>query len=220
MVACNVPAKLTLADGRVVDGTKFGTVGLPLPGTSIRICDENSGMEIPTGKAGMIKIKGPQVMMGYLNQPEATEKVLLDGWFTKGDIGYLDQDGFLTITGRLSQFSKIVPHLAVEDEIMKVTGIKQQTICVTSVADQNRGERLIVVYSDLGMTPEKVVELLRSSNLSRLWIQASADFIRIEKMPILPSGKLDLNSVKSEVARAVRDNATQTEQDDGSHAVW
>ena len=72
----------------------------------------------------MIAVKGPQVMVGYLNRPEATAQVIKDGWYSTGDLGYVDPDGFLKITDRLSRFSKIagemVPHLAIESAIMEI----------------------------------------------------------------------------------------------------
>jgi acyl-[acyl-carrier-protein]-phospholipid O-acyltransferase / long-chain-fatty-acid--[acyl-carrier-protein] ligase len=201
VVSCNVPGELTTADGRVISATKCGTVGRAIPGTEISIRQENTDREQAPGESGMIYVKGPQVMMGYLHDSQATNKVLKDGWFKTGDIGFLDQDGFLTITGRTSQFSKIagemVSHLAVEDEIMKVTGITQQTLCVTSAADSVRGEKLIVVYSDLGMTPHQVIERLRASSVSRLFIPAEQDFIKVESLPMLGNGKLDLNGINA-----------------------
>lgn len=204
VISCNVEADVTLADGRSVPGCKFGTVGLLLPGTKIRIENCDTGCEQAAGEEGQILISGPQVMLGYLNNPEQTRAVVKDGWFTTGDIGLLDEDGFLTITGRISQFSKIagemVSHLAVENELMRITGKNQQPICVTSVSVQKRGERLIVVYTDLGEPPQAVVEHMRASKISRLWIPSPNDFIQIAEMPVLPNGKLDLCKIKKTVA--------------------
>ncbi len=122
---------MTLADGRVVHGNRPGTVGLPLPGTRVRMVDPATAAELPVGVEGMILVSGPQVMVGYLNRPEATAAVLKDGWYTTGDLGVVDADGFLTITDRLSRFSKIggemVPHMAVESAILEVTGADEQT---------------------------------------------------------------------------------------------
>ncbi len=215
VVACNVPGIVELADGRLVPGSVPGTVGLPLPGTHIRISDP-LGQPVPPGHSGMIYVKGPQVMVGYLNQPSETAKIMKDGWLKTGDIGCLDENGFLTITGRESQFSKIagemVPHLAVEDEIMSVTGASEQTVCVVSMPDDRRGERLLVAYSELGMSPFDVVERLRmQSALSPLWIPDPKDFVPFLKIPTLANGKIDRMRVRETI---LKDAITSVPDDD------
>lgn len=81
-----------------------GSVGLPLPATECRIIDPATGAVLPTGEAGEVCIRGPQVMAGYLDQPEATAAVLDDeGWLRTGDIGRLDASGYLTIVDRLKE---------------------------------------------------------------------------------------------------------------------
>ncbi|HTH89270.1 class I adenylate-forming enzyme family protein [Mycobacterium sp.] len=78
---------------------KPGTVGLPLPGQRIRIADTD-GNPVPDGEAGEVLIAGPNVMRGYLNRPEETGKTLVDGWLRTGDIGRLDEDGYLVLVDR------------------------------------------------------------------------------------------------------------------------
>ena len=78
---------------------KPGTVGRPLPGTRIRIVDER-GRDCPPGTPGEVWVRGPQVMRGYRNRPEETAAVLADGWLKTGDVGFLDEDGFLVIVDR------------------------------------------------------------------------------------------------------------------------
>jgi acyl-[acyl-carrier-protein]-phospholipid O-acyltransferase/long-chain-fatty-acid--[acyl-carrier-protein] ligase len=153
----------------------------------------------------MILAKGPQVMLGYLNNPDATAAVLNDGWLTTGDIGFLDHDGFLTITGRLSQFSKIagemVPHLGVEAEILRVTGASEECVAVTSIPDQAKGERLAVIYCNLPMEPKEIERRLNTSGISRLWVPDARDFIAVEALPMLTNGKLDRRKIQ-EIALA------------------
>lgn len=209
VVACNVFNEVRLADGTQISGRKDGSVGMPLPGTKIRILDVTTGAELAPNTEGMIMVKGPQVMLGYLGKPEATSQVLKDGWFQTGDIGYLDEQGFLTITGRLTQFSKIggemVSHLAVEEEIVRITGAPQNAICVTGIEDLKRGERLVVVYSDLNaMPPHMVVSQMRASVMPRIWIPLEQDFVRVEELPILGNGKRDLAAVKRIVETRLR----------------
>jgi len=199
VIACNVPWEFKRNDGSRAIGYKPGTVGRPLPGTKIKI-DCSANADHP--EEGMIMVHGPQVMQGYLNDDRGTQEVLHDGWFTTGDLGFLDQDGFLSITGRLSQFSKIggemVPHIAIEQEILNITQGNEASVCVTSVPDPNRGERLAVVYNNWGdMTPEAVVEALRKQSICKLWIPDSRDFVKLEQLPTLPSGKLDMQKIKT-----------------------
>lgn len=200
VVSFNVPHAKVLADGRTVSGTREGTVGLPVPGTSIKTIDPETGADLPRGAAGMILVAGPQVMVGYLNQPEATAKVLKNGWYQTGDIGYVDEDGFLRITDRLSRFSKIggemVPHMAVETAIQEATGTNEQNVAVTSLPDLKRGERLCVIHTPLGITPQEVNRRLTAGSMPRLWIPAADDFIEVESIPILGSGKVDLRQLR------------------------
>ena len=145
-------------------------------------------------------MKGPQVMVGYLNRPEATAKVLKDGWYSTGDLGYVDPDGFLKITDRLSRFSKIagemVPHLSVESAIMEVTGVDEHHVAVTGVPDPKHGERLCVLYTDLGMSPAEVHQRLTAGPLPKLWIPSVRDFIHVEEIPITATGKIDLQALR------------------------
>ena len=74
---------------------------------SVRIVDPESFAPLPLGQPGLLLVRGPNIMQGYLGQPEKTAQVLRDGWYVTGDIAAIDEDGFLQITDRLSRFSKI-----------------------------------------------------------------------------------------------------------------
>ncbi|KAA1398332.1 long-chain fatty acid--CoA ligase [Aeromicrobium ginsengisoli] len=83
-----------------IDGPRMpGTVGLPFPGQELRILGHD-GTEVPVGVDGEVVVAGPNVMRGYLGRPEETDKVLVDGWLRTGDVGHLDDDGYLTLVGR------------------------------------------------------------------------------------------------------------------------
>jgi acyl-[acyl-carrier-protein]-phospholipid O-acyltransferase/long-chain-fatty-acid--[acyl-carrier-protein] ligase len=201
VVACDVPHEVTLADGRSIHGNRPGTVGLPVPGTAIKTVDPDTGEDLAPGAEGVIAVKGPQVMVGYLNRPEATAKVLRDGWYVTGDLGYVDADGFLKITDRLSRFSKIagemVPHLGVESAILQVAGIEEHRVAVTSLPDPKHGERLCVLYTDLGKSPDEIHKALTSGHFPRLWIPSVRDFIQVESIPITGTGKVDLRQLRT-----------------------
>ncbi|NDC54134.1 MAG: AMP-dependent synthetase [Planctomycetia bacterium] len=119
LVAANVPPSRHVP-GRPVDARE-GTVGLPILGCRARITDRDTGRELPVGQEGLLWIAGPNVMQGYLDRPDLTARVVQDGWYCTGDVAKLDAEGFITITGRESRFSKIggemVPHLAVEEAL-------------------------------------------------------------------------------------------------------
>jgi acyl-[acyl-carrier-protein]-phospholipid O-acyltransferase/long-chain-fatty-acid--[acyl-carrier-protein] ligase len=190
-------------------GAKRGKIGHPLPGVSVRIADIETLAPVPPGQSGVLLVRGPNVMQGYLGKPEKTAEVLRDGWYVTGDVAVLDADGFVEITDRLSRFSKIggemVPHVRVEDVLHELLGVSDQTFVVCGVPDDKKGERLVVLH----LLPEgrlaEVIERLPSAGLPQLWAPKARDFSRVEAFPYLGTGKLDLRRVRDlaqECARA------------------
>ena len=181
-------------------GAKRGKIGHPLPGTSVRILDVVTGEPVPIGHSGLLLVRGPNVMRGYLGKPEKTAEVLRDGWYTTGDVAALDEDGFLQITDRLSRFSKIggemVPHIKVEEKLHEVAGVTEQTFVVTSAPDEKKGERLVVLHKLADDKLAAVLEKLGASDLPNLWKPKADAFYRVENFPLLGTGKLDLRKVK------------------------
>ncbi|EHA15872.1 acyl-[ACP]--phospholipid O-acyltransferase [Halomonas sp. HAL1] len=104
VASVNLPDALGVNYQQVQRGSKPGTVGMPLPGTSFKIVKPESFEELPTGEAGMVLISGPQIMQGYLNEPQRTAQAIheMDGqrWYITGDKGFIDEDGFLTLVER------------------------------------------------------------------------------------------------------------------------
>ncbi len=181
-------------------GAKRGSIGHPLPGISIRIVDPDTGASLPLGQAGLLLVRGPNVMQGYLNHPEKTAEVLRDGWYNTGDIAQEDEDGFIRITDRLSRFSKIggemVPHIKVEDQLQEIAAIAEQVFAVTSVPDDKKGEKLIVLHT---LSAEKLQECvigLGQSSLPALWRPRADQFLHVEALPYLGTGKLDLRRIR------------------------
>ncbi len=200
VVSVNLPQEVRTRDGRMVPGNRPGTTGTPLPGTAIKTTDPETGADLPRGVEGVVWVKGPQVMMGYLNKPEATAKVLKDGWYCTGDVGFQDADGFLKLTGRQSRFAKIggemVPLEGVEAAIQEAAGVGEAAVAVTTVPDMKRGERLAVLYTDLGMTPEQLAQKLVAGPLPKLWVPSARDFLHVDEIPCLGVGKRDLRKLK------------------------
>src|SRR5205085_8583764 len=127
-------------------GRRPGTVGHPLPGIAVKVVDPSTGEGPLFDREGLLLVKGPNRMLGYLGDPEKTAEVLRDGWYVTGDIAAIDEAGFVRITDRLSRFSKIagemVPHVRVEEQIQTLLH-DQGTAAVTSVPDRTKGERLV-----------------------------------------------------------------------------
>jgi acyl-[acyl-carrier-protein]-phospholipid O-acyltransferase/long-chain-fatty-acid--[acyl-carrier-protein] ligase len=139
-------------------------------------------------------------MRGYLNRPERTAEVFTDGWYITGDIASLDHDGFLTIRDRLSRFSKIggemVPHLKVEEALQTLADVTELSFAVTGVPDERKGERLVVLHTLPEDKLKGVQGALSAAGLPNLWTPRANAFFRVEKIPILGTGKLDLRAVR------------------------
>ena len=177
----------------------------------VRITDVEDpwgGKILPPGEPGMLMVRGPNVMLGYLNQPAKTADVLRDGWYCTGDVAKLDEDGFLQITGRLNRFSKIggemVPHLKIEEKLAELAGGAEMAFIVVGVPDEKKGERLVVLHrlaeNDLQTCLEKFV----ACDLPNLWKPKADAFYRVEQFPLLGTGKLDLRAVKEQAAKLAK----------------
>lgn len=199
VISANVPSREI--KGVLQVGNKIGTVGQPLPGIAVKIVNPETFQELPFGEEGMVMVTGANIMMGYFNKPEKTAEVIRDGWYVTGDLGYLDSDGFITLTGRESRFAKIggemVPLERVEEELHAAMGATDRYLAVTAVPDEAKGERLIVLHTPLpGTDPRQLCQKLSERNLPNLWIPKERDFYPLEELPVLGSGKLDLKRLK------------------------
>jgi acyl-[acyl-carrier-protein]-phospholipid O-acyltransferase/long-chain-fatty-acid--[acyl-carrier-protein] ligase len=181
-------------------GEKRGSVGHPVPGVVIKIIDPETREALPPGEQGLIMVKGPNLMAGYLNCPELTREVIQNGWYETGDIGQLDKDGFLTITDRLARFSKIggemIPHKGVEDEFYKHLDNTGELLAVTSVPDEKRGEKLVVLYTGEAGDREYLQHIIAESSLPNLWKPNRDSYFEVDEIPVLGSGKKDLKKLR------------------------
>jgi len=200
VVSANVDHELIKGDGTKVDGIREGSVGRPIPGTASKTVNPETFEDLPEGETGLLAFKGPQVMQGYLHNEKATAESIRDGWYITGDIGRIDEDGFIFITDRLARFAKVggemVPLKGVEDAIRVVCDIEPNALAVVKLADKTRGEKLVVCHIPMPLGPREVVEKLNKSNMSKLWIPDSRSFVEVEAIPILGSGKTDYKSLE------------------------
>jgi acyl-[acyl-carrier-protein]-phospholipid O-acyltransferase/long-chain-fatty-acid--[acyl-carrier-protein] ligase len=152
----------------------------------------------------MLWLRGPNIFEGYLDDPGRTADVLVDRWFKTGDLARFDEDGFCFIEGRLSRFSKIggemVPHETVESTIAEALALPkdERLIAIAGIPDEAKGEALVLLSArdlDTGEMRKKLTE----AGLPNLWIPRIVK--RVDAIPILASGKLDLQRCK-EIALA------------------
>jgi acyl-[acyl-carrier-protein]-phospholipid O-acyltransferase/long-chain-fatty-acid--[acyl-carrier-protein] ligase len=180
-------------------GSKPGTVGLPLPDVAVKVVHPETFEPLGANCEGLLLVKASNRMLGYLGDPERTAEVFRDGWYVTGDIAAIDDEGFLRITDRLSRFSKIggemVPHLKVEDAILAIVG--DHACAVTGVPDEQRGERLVALYTRPDLEPEELWRRLSESDLPRLWLPKRENLYQLEGLPTLGTGKLDLRGIKA-----------------------
>jgi acyl-[acyl-carrier-protein]-phospholipid O-acyltransferase/long-chain-fatty-acid--[acyl-carrier-protein] ligase len=90
----------------------------------------------------------------------------------------------------------MVPHLGLESAIMELTGVDEQHVAVTGIPDPKHGERLCVLYTDVGMTPVEIHQKLTGGSIPRVWIPSQRDFFQVAEIPITPTGKVDLRRLK------------------------
>ncbi|PYK85415.1 MAG: hypothetical protein DME40_17720 [Verrucomicrobia bacterium] len=129
VVSVNLPDPvLERADVTVQPLYRLGSVGKMASGIAAEIRHPETNEKLSIYDSGMLWLRGPNIFEGYLNDPKRTAEVLRNGWLKTGDIGRLDEDGFLYIEGRLSRFSKIggemVPHEVVEQKIINALGME------------------------------------------------------------------------------------------------
>jgi acyl-[acyl-carrier-protein]-phospholipid O-acyltransferase/long-chain-fatty-acid--[acyl-carrier-protein] ligase len=196
LIALNVPNRQMHVRQQV--GCKEGTVGHSVPGLAVRILDTQTGQPVPSGQQGLLYVKGPNVMKGYLKLPEKTAEVLQDG----------------CIRDRLSRFSKIggemVPHMTIEEACQKGLGATETVVAVTSVPDAKKGEQLVILYDKGKVDADALNFILAESDLPKLYIPKKDNLIAVEEIPQLGTGKLDIMKLR-QIAQEVKEKQQTTE---------
>ncbi|NLW47643.1 MAG: long-chain fatty acid--CoA ligase [Firmicutes bacterium] len=198
---CAPAVALTPIYGRV----KYGSAGVPVPDTDVKIVDPQTGEEITEPNiVGEILVKGPQVMQGYWEQPEETAMVLKDGWLHTGDLGSLDEDGYVFIADRLKDMiimggEKIYPR-EIEDLLYAHPAVKE--VAVIGIPHPLLGEvpQAYVVLKQNAAISEKELRKYCAEHLSKFKVPSKIEFIEV----------LPRNSVGKVLRRLLRETLEQS----------
>nr|MBS0021761.1 AMP-binding protein [Gammaproteobacteria bacterium] len=200
VASTNVPNQAATDGWCLQVGERPGTVGMPLPGTNVRVVDPDTLDDLRVGQPGLVLIAGPQVMAGYLGDPQRTAEVLVprDGmlWYKTGDKGYLDADGFLTIIDRYARFAKIAAEmvsLAAVEELVRPLIAEHIDVVAVSVPDDRKGEK-VVLLADGWVDAKTLCGQLASEGCSPLMIPSEVHIV--PALPRLGSGKIDFLAAK------------------------
>jgi acyl-[acyl-carrier-protein]-phospholipid O-acyltransferase/long-chain-fatty-acid--[acyl-carrier-protein] ligase len=181
-------------------GSRRGYVGQPLPGVLVSIVANDTFEPLGPDTQGLVLVKGPNVMRGYLGRDDLTKAAFHDGWYITGDQGLLSEDGFLKITGRLSRFSKIggemVPHVLIEEALNDAVGAQGLLFAVSAVGDEKKGEKLVILHTADESQVQHAYDALCAKDLPNLFLPKRDQFFKIDAIPILGTGKLDLRALK------------------------
>lgn len=188
-----------------VGGLREGSVGKAVTHVETRVVSiDDEEQVLSPGQAGLLEVRGPNVMKGYLNEAELTASVMHQDWYRTGDMAILDQDGFIEITGRLSRFSKIggemVPHIQIEEKLTDLVGTDEDgtlRVAVSAVPDARRGERIVVLLAGCDVNAAELIKGLSAAGLPNLYLPSEDDFVQVPAIPVLGSGKLDLKAMQA-----------------------
>lgn len=178
------------------DANRPGSVGLPVPDCKVKILDRETDEELPRGKQGKILVKGPLVMKGYLGDIEETSLHIHAGWYDTGDMGLIDNDGYLWHKGRLKRFVKIggemVSLVRVEEELSKL--LPEDVVCsVVDVPNPVKGSDIVAAVTTGKIDKKKIIRNLKKVLPS---IAVPRNFHVIEDIPLMGSGKVAFREVE------------------------
>jgi len=173
---------------------KPGSIGIPIPGTEVKIVNYESGDPCATGEVGKILVRGEGVMSGYMNDVEESSMRLKSGWYDTGDLGYLDEDGYIWHQGRLKRFVKIggemISLVMVEESLNAVTP-EEVECCAVELPDSKRGSKIVAVTNnkvDKHEVGKRLAESLPNLALPK-------KYVTVEEFPRMGSGKTDFRTL-------------------------
>ncbi len=181
--------------------SNLDSVGVPIPGTFVRIVDPDTNEDLPQGQEGMVLIGGCQIMKGYLKDPERTATAIIEQngirWYRTGDKGRLDPDGFLTLVDRYSRFAKLGGEMislgAVESRINDTGILVGCEYLATSVPDEAKGEKIVLLYHG-EKDADTIHRELRKSGIPQMMLPGRV--FLVDAVPKLGSGKWDFTGAK------------------------
>jgi acyl-[acyl-carrier-protein]-phospholipid O-acyltransferase/long-chain-fatty-acid--[acyl-carrier-protein] ligase len=189
-----------------------GTVGQPLPGIEVDTVDPTTRQPLPAGSEGVLVVRSAARMQGYLHRPDLTAEAFLGDAYYTGDMGRVDPDGFVIITGRLARFAKVgaemVPLDLVEERLQAYVAGRYGTgheVAVAAVSDPRRGERLVVLHTGVPAPAEDWLVAL--DDLPNLFKPRPRDVYPVHALPLLGSGKRDLGGLKALAERLAAEDA-------------
>ncbi|AWB67918.1 long-chain-fatty-acid--CoA ligase [Saccharobesus litoralis] len=185
------------------DGEYNGSIGLPIPSTDCRIVGED-GSEVAVGESGELQVRGPQVMAGYYNRPEATQEVMDGEWFATGDMAAVDEQGYFRIVDRKKDMILVSGFNVYPNEIESVIAMMEQVLEVAAIGEPNDkcGEivKVYIVKKDNSLTKEAVIAHCRE-NLTAYKVPKSVEF-RTE-LPKTNVGKILRRELREENNKAL-----------------
>ena len=185
------------------EANRPGSIGKILPSVNVKIVDITSGNEMPAGSEGKIMVKGDLVMKGYFDDIEETALHIKDGWYDTGDMGMLDNDGYLWHRGRLKRFVKIggeMISLVRTEQFLEANLPEGVNCCVVEVPDSLKGARIVAAVTE--SINDKAVLKKMAQNLPP--IALPKQFVVIPELPKMGSGKVDFRTITQMVRKTVQ----------------
>ena len=185
--------------------SKLGSVGKPLPGVQVKIVDRETDEELPPNKEGKILVKGDLVMEGYLGDLEETSLRIRNGWYDTGDMGVLDEDGFLWHRGRLKRFVKVggeMVSLVRVESVLENLLPEDSVCCVVDVPNPTKGADIVAAIATSEIDRKKILKQMAKELHS---IAVPKDIYFIENIPMMGSGKVNFREVEK-ICRDMQEN--------------
>ncbi len=190
------------------EANRPGSLGKPIPNVQVKITDLATGKTLPANQEGKILVKGDSIMKGYFDNIEETSLRIKDGWYDTGDMGIMDQDGYLWHRGRLKRFAKIggeMVSLVKTESVLEELLPEHTDCCVVEIPDPSKGAKIVAVIT--AKVDEKEIRQKMAQKLPSMAVPKK--FLLIPELPKMGSGKVDFRTVTKIVREKL--GATQVE---------